>query len=100
MKPGLHIISNVFDSGCNGVVGHERGVYDDVEVFNLEVSLIQGFEGASIIDVVIKGYGEVRVCDGSDKCRVVSRRRRQAEAMAVDKDVDGQDVLRPVLLWR
>ena len=90
----------MFDGGCNGVVGHERGVYDDVEVFDLEVSLIQGFKGVPIIDVVVKGYGEVRVCDGSDKCRVVSRRRKQAEVVAVDRDVDGQDGENFYSRWR
>ena len=62
----MHIMGNVFNGGGDGVVGCERGIYDDTEVFHLEVCLVQGFEGASIVEVMIKWNGEVGVRDGGD----------------------------------
>ena len=64
---GLHITGDVFDCGGDGVLGGERGVYDNTEAFDLEVSLVQGFEGASIVEVVVERDGKVRVSDGSDQ---------------------------------
>ena len=42
-------------------------------MFDLEVSLVQGFKGTSIIEVVVKWYSEVRVHDGSDESGVFGR---------------------------
>ena len=38
------------------------------------VGLVQGLERATIIEVVVKGYGEVRVSDGGDKHGVFNGR--------------------------
>ena len=57
MELGLYITGNVFDSGGNGVVGGKWRVYDDTEAFYLEISLVQGFEGAPIIEVVVEWNG-------------------------------------------
>ena len=70
LEPGLHITGEVFDGGGDGVLGGERGVYDDAKVFDLEVGLIQGFEGASIIEVVVERHSKVGVSDGGDQCGV------------------------------
>ena len=67
-EPGLHITGDVFDCGGDGVLGGERGVYDDTETFDLEISLVQGFKGASVVEVMIKWYGKVGVGDGGDEC--------------------------------
>ena len=64
----------MFDSGSDGVPGHRGRVHNNAKAFNLKVGLIQGFKGASIIEVMVKGYGEVGVCDGGDKCGIFSRR--------------------------
>ena len=53
-------------------------------MFNLEISLVQDFKGATIIEVMVKGYGEVRVHDGGDKGRVFSGGWEQVESVAVD----------------
>ena len=66
LELGLYIMGDVFDGGCDGVLGHERGVYDNNKAFNLKVSLTQGFEGTSIIEVMVKQYGKVGVHDGGN----------------------------------
>ena len=66
-EPGLHITDDVFNCGSNSIVGRERGVHDDTEVFHLEISLIQGFEGTAIIKVMVEWYCEVGVHDGGDE---------------------------------
>ena len=53
-KLGLHITSNMFNHRGDRVVSSEWGVYDDSKMFNLEIGLVQGFKGASIIKVVVK----------------------------------------------
>ena len=73
LKLGLHITGNVFDGGCDGIPGCEKGVHDDIKVFYLEVSLVQGFEWASIVEVVVEGNGKVGVCDGSDESGMFGR---------------------------
>ena len=88
---GLYITGDMLDCKCNGVMGHEWRVYYDAEAFYLEVSLVQGFEGASIVKVMVKGHSEVVVSDNSDKSRMFSRRWEKAEVMTVDWDVNGQD---------
>ena len=40
LEPGLHITSNVFDGGSNGVVSGEQGVHNHTKVFDLEVCLV------------------------------------------------------------
>ena len=70
----MHIIGNVFYGECNGVPGGEQGVHNNAEVFNLEISLVQGFEGASIVKVVVKRYGKVGICDGGDESGIFSKR--------------------------
>ena len=42
-------------------------------MFHLEIGLIQGFEQASIIEVMIKWNGKVEVHDGGDKGGVFGR---------------------------
>ena len=39
-EPGLHIMGDVFHSRGDGILGSERGVYDDAEAFDLEVGLV------------------------------------------------------------
>ena len=73
LEPRLHITCNVFNGEDNRVPGGEWGVHDDTEAFNLEISLVQGFKGASIIKVMVEKHGEVGVCDGGDKGGVFSR---------------------------
>ena len=67
-------MGDVFHGGGDGVMGREWGVYDDAKVFHLEVGLVQGFEGASIIEVMVKQDGKVGVSDSSDECSVFSGR--------------------------
>ena len=88
MKPGLHISGDVFHGGGDGVLGGEWGVYDDAKTFDLEVSLVQGFEGASIVEVMVERHGKVGVSDGSDECGVFGGGRERAEAVAMNRDVD------------
>ena len=64
---GLYIMGDVFDGGCDGVTGCERGVYDNTEAFNLKVSLVQGFKGTSIVEVMIEGFGKLRGHDDRDE---------------------------------
>ena len=70
----MHITGNMFNGGGDGVPDHERGVHDNTEVFYLEISLVQGFEGVSIVEVVVKWYGKMGVRDGSDKGSVFGGR--------------------------
>ena len=74
-EPGLHITGEVLDGGGDGVLGGEWGIYDDAKAFNLEVSLVQGFEGASIIEVVVEWHSEMGVSDGRDERGMFSRGR-------------------------
>ena len=90
-EPGLHITGDVFDDGGNRVSGGEQRVYNNAKVFNLEVSLVQGFEGASIIKVVVERHGKVRVSDGSDEGGMFNWEREQVELVAVDRDINAQD---------
>ena len=87
-EPGLHIMGDVFNGGGDGVLSRERGVYNDAKTFNLEVSFVQDFEGASIVEVMVGWYGKVGVRDGGDKCGVFGRGWERAEAMTMDRDVD------------
>ena len=66
LEPGLHISGDVFDGGGDGVVGCEWRVHNDTEAFHLKVGLVQGFKGASVIEVVVKCDGKMGVSDGSD----------------------------------
>ena len=90
-EPGLHVAGDVFHSGCDGILSSERRVYDDAEAFDLEVSLVQGFEGASIVEVMVEWHGEVGVGDGGDECGVFGGGRERAESVAMNWDVDGED---------
>ena len=74
LEPGLHITGDIFNGGGDGVPGCEWGVYDDAKVFYLEIGLVQGLKGASIIEVMVKRHGKVEVHDGSDKHGMFSRR--------------------------
>ena len=80
----LHIMGNMFNGEGNGIPGCERRVYNHTKVFDLEVSLVQDFKGTSIIEVMIKGDGKVRVYDDSDEGRVFGRGQEQAEVVAID----------------
>ena len=40
LEPGLNIMSNILDHGSDGVPGHEWEVYNNAEVFDLEVGLV------------------------------------------------------------
>ena len=62
-ESGLHIMGDMLNGWGDRAPGHERGVHDNAEAFYLEIGLIQGFKGASIIKVVVKW-------DSSDKCGV------------------------------
>ena len=59
-------MSDVFDSGGDGVMGCEWRVHDDAEMFHLQVGLVQDFKGASVIEVVVKRDCKVGVHDGGD----------------------------------
>ena len=39
-EPGLYITGDVFDSGGNGIPGHEGRVDDYAKVFDLEINLV------------------------------------------------------------
>ena len=78
----------MLDSGGNGVVGCERRVHNDTEMFYLKVGLVQGFEGTSVIKVVVKWDGEIGVCDGSDKGSMFSGRWERVEVVTMDRDID------------
>ena len=51
---GLNIMCDVFDGGGDGVMSGEWGVYDNSKVFDLEVSLVQGFKWATVIEVMVE----------------------------------------------
>ena len=59
-------MGDVFDCRGDGIPGCGRGVDDYAETFDLEVSLVQDFEEASIIKVMVEWYGKMGVCDGGD----------------------------------
>ena len=65
-EPGLHITGDVFHGRGDGVLSCERGVYDDAEAFHLKVGLVKGFEGTTVIEVMIEWDGKVGVRDSSD----------------------------------
>ena len=62
----MHVTGDVFDCGGDGVVSREQRVYDDAETFHLEVGLVKGFEGTTIIEVMVEWDGEMRICDSGD----------------------------------
>ena len=59
----------------SGLCIHEGRVHDDAEAFHLQIGLVQGLKGASVINVMVEQDGKVGVCDGSDKGCVFSRGR-------------------------
>ena len=87
-ESGLHITGDVFDCGGDGVLSGEWGVYDDAKAFDLEIGFVQGLEGASIVEVMIKRYSEVGVSDGGDERGMFGGGRERAEAVTMDWDVD------------
>ena len=91
LELGLHITGNVLNGGGDGVPGCERGVHDNTKPFYLEISLVQGFEGASIIKVMVKWYSKMGVYDGSDKGSMFGGRWERAEAVTVNWDINGED---------
>ena len=66
LELGLHIMGNMLDSGGDGVVSHEGGVHNHAEAFYLQVGLVQGFEWASVIEVVVEWDGEMGISDSGD----------------------------------
>ena len=72
-ESSLYIMGDVFDGGGDGVLSHEWRVHNNAKVFHLEISLVQGFEGTTIIEVMVEWYSRVRICDGSDKSGMFSR---------------------------
>ena len=68
-------MGDILNGGGDGVPGCERGIHDNSEAFYLEISLVQGFKGVPIIEVVIKWYSKMGVCDGGDKGSVFGRRQ-------------------------
>ena len=56
----------MFDHEGNGIVSCEWRVHNDTEAFHLYVSFVQGFEGASVVEVVVKWDGKVGISDDSD----------------------------------
>ena len=58
-------MGDVFNCGGDGILSREGRVHDDAKAFHLQVSLVQGFEGTAVVEV-IEWYGEMGVCDGSD----------------------------------
>ena len=67
LEPGLHITGDVFNSGGNCVLGGEGGVHNYAEVFHLQIGFVQGLEGTSVVEVMIKWDSEVEISDGSDE---------------------------------
>ena len=90
-EPSLHITGDVFDCGGDGVLGSERGVYDDAETFDLEVSLVQGFEGAPIVEVMVERYSKVGVSDGGGESGMFGGCRKRAEVVTMDRDINRED---------
>ena len=91
LELGLHIMSNMFYCGGNGVVSGEQGVHNDTEAFYLEVGFVQGFKGAAIIKVMVKQHGKMGVSDGGNKSGVFGGGGEQVEPVAADRDVNRQD---------
>ena len=54
LEPGLDIMGDMCNGGSNGISDCECGVYDDTKAFDLKVSLVQGFKGTSIVEVMVK----------------------------------------------
>ena len=63
----LYIMGDMFNGRSDGVVSSKWGVYDEAKAFDLEVSFVHGFKGATIVEITIKWYGKVGVSDGSDE---------------------------------
>ena len=68
----LNIMSEMFHSRCDGVLGDESYVNVDPKVFYQKVGLIKGLEMATIVEVVLKWYCHVQVCDSGDKSGMLS----------------------------
>ena len=66
-ESGLYILGDMFNGGGDGVLGGEWGGYNDAQAFDLEISLVQGFEGASVVEVMVERDGEMGVRDGGDR---------------------------------
>ena len=62
----------MFDCGGDGVVDGEWGVYNNSEMFYLEVGLVQGLKRAIIIKVMIEWYSKMGVSDSSGEHGVFS----------------------------
>ena len=56
-ESGLYITGDVFDGGGDRVVSGKQRVYDDTKAFYLEISLVQGFKGALIVEIMVKWNG-------------------------------------------
>ena len=84
-------MDDVFDCRGNGVASGEWGVYDDAQVFHLEIGLVQGLKWTSIIEIVIERYSEVGVRDGGDEGGMFGRRWERVEVVAMNWDIDGED---------
>ena len=65
-ESGLYITGDVFNCGGDGILSREGRVHDDAETFHLQISLVQGFEGTAVVEVMIEWYGEMGVRDGGD----------------------------------
>ena len=87
----MHITGNMLNGRGDEVPGCERGVHNNAEAFYLEVSLVWGFEGASIVEVMVKWCSKMGVRDGSDEGSVFGRRWKKAEAVTVDRDINRED---------
>ena len=74
LESGLHVTSDVLNSGGDGVMGHERGVYDHTKAFHLQVGLVQGFKETAVIKIMIEWDGKVGVSDCSGKGGMFSGR--------------------------
>ena len=72
-EPGLYIIGDVFNGESDRVSGCERRVHDNVKAFYLEVSLVQGLKGISIVKVMIEQDSKMEVCEGGDKSGMFGR---------------------------
>ena len=72
-------------------MSRERGVHNDAEMFHLEISLVQGFEGTAVVKVMIDWDGEVGVGDGGDECGMFGGGWERAEAVTMNRDVNRED---------
>ena len=59
-------MGDMFDRRGDRVVDGKWRVYNDAKAFYLEIRFVQGFKGASIVEVMVEWSSQMGVRDGSD----------------------------------